>query len=189
METTIDCPIWGTGYEATLHSKWSNSAGKLDINEEDLIASERTGGAYRLTRQAFTALWRLDERGKAVLTSWLIEQRMQGSAEPIVKDEILMSIESAGAKRALPVLARAMRLLIFVDRQTDSLGAHVPIFANTLAAYAWSESTDWSDVDYLLNFLRDQGWIDGVFWGEGGGQVSLTVFGRTQIEGLSSLPK
>ncbi|MYC95177.1 MAG: hypothetical protein F4X14_09405 [Caldilineaceae bacterium SB0661_bin_32] len=188
MTTTIDCPIWGTGYKAILYKTWMNFRGKLDIDKEDLIISERAGGPYRLTRQAYAAIWRLEEHGKARLTSWLVGQRLLGIAEPIVTDEIVMSFESVRNEQALSVSARAERLLLFIDRQTDRLGAHVPIFANTLAAYAWSESTDWRDVDYLLDFLRDQGWIDSVFWGEGGGQVALTVFGRTQIEGLSSLP-
>ncbi len=189
METTIECPIWGAGYEATLRKVWINFEEKLDIDWEDLIISERTSGAYKLTRQAFAAMWRLEERGKARLTSWLVEQRMQNTAEPIVTDEIVMSFESAGDEQALSVSARAKRLLIFIDRQTDGLGAHVPVFANTLAAYAWSESICWGEVDCLLDFLRDQGWIDGVFLGEGGGQVIVTVFGKTQIEGLSSLPQ
>lgn len=189
MATTIDCPIWGVGHKATLHSKWINSAGKIDISEEDLIISERAGGAYRLTRQAFTTLWRLDERGKARLTSWLVEQRMKEPAEPIVTDEIVMSFESTRNEQALSVSARAERLLIFIDRQTDRLGARVPVFADTLAAYAWSESIYWNDVVYLLDFLRDQGCIDGEFWGEGGGHTYVTVFGKTQIEEFSSLPQ
>ena len=189
MTTTIDCPIWGTGYKAILHKTWKSFRRKLDIDKEDLIISDRAGGPYRLTRQAYAAIWRLEEHGKARLTSWLVGQRLLGIAEPIVTDEIVMSFESVRNELALSVSARAERLLLFIDRQTDRLGARVPVFADTLAAYAWSESICWNDVVDLLDILRGQGWIDGEFCGEGGGHTYITVFGKTQIEEPSSLPR
>ena len=119
METTIECPIWGTGYEETLHKVWITFEGKLDIDGEEPIISERAGGPYRLVRQAFAAIWRLEERGKARLTTWLVDMRWKKKIEvPLVTDVILKSLGSAYVEQTLSVPERAERLLHFIACQT-----------------------------------------------------------------------
>ena len=184
MATIIDCPIWGAGYEATLDEVWINFQGKLDIDREDLIISERAGGPYRLTRQAFAAMWRLEERGKALLTTWLVDKRWKKKIEvPLVTDDILKSFESTGVEQTLSVPERAERLLHYIVCQTDIAGANVSVNEDTHAAYAWSESTNWEEVECLLDYLhREKGWLGGARSGE----VMVTGDGRAHIRELSS---
>ncbi len=191
MEITIDCPIWGQGYTATVYKKGIGNIN--DINEEDLVNSNRAGGAYRITLPAFFSVYhnnRLSVPEKARLTTWLVDQRRQGIAEPIVTDEIVESFEPTGGKRDLPVHERAERLLHFIAEKTRRVGARVDVRTSAYAAYAcaWSESTNWDEVVFLLNYLSDKGWIDGAFIKGGSGNVMVTVDGYAQIADLSSNP-
>ena len=63
----------------------------------------------------------------------------------------------------------------------------IDIRKDTLSAYAWSESVEWEEVVYLLNYLRDGGWLkhtgtnNVVFKETGLVQGVVTVQGFNQI--------
>ena len=64
------CPIWGKGYRAEVS--------KVPGTRQFSVKSDRAGGAYRITGKAQELLEEKDEAWKARLTTWLIDQRVQG---------------------------------------------------------------------------------------------------------------
>ena len=105
----------------------------------------------------------LDEGVKARLTTLLVDMRRQND-EPKITSEL---VERARRARPLEVDERAVRLLRFIERQSKMLGDFVklnptaPTEVLFMQAMAWSESTSEKEVQYLLNFMRDeqQRWI------------------------------
>ena len=119
----------------------------------------------------------LSDSRKARLTTWLINQRLQGVTEPVVTTDVLTHIERAPS---LSVHERAERLLRYTASQARNVGARISIERGDPGAYAWSESTDGSDVYYFFNYLVEIGCIKGNYPG-GGFSGVVTVFGYAQI--------
>lgn len=76
---------------------------------------------------------------------------------------------------------RAERLLRFIAEQTETAGARVSFDACAEAAHAWSESTNWNEVVFLLNYLKKRELLESrnttrIY------DVSVTVDGYAQIE-------
>ena len=65
MNEKSECPIWGT----------PASVKSLDIEFLKIIDSPRAGGRYSISEQAITLLPQIDDRVKARLTTWLVDQR------------------------------------------------------------------------------------------------------------------
>ena len=82
------------------------------------------------------------------LTTWLVDQRLQGNEWPVVTADI---VEDAISRRPLTTHDRAERLLRFVDRKSESVGTAVTV--STDALMAWSESTNREDVEYFILYL------------------------------------
>ena len=59
------------------------------------------------------------------------------------------------------------------------------IHEDELRAYAWSESIEWQEVSYFLEYLRETAWIDGDFLGNGQSNVFVTVAGHNRIGELT----
>lgn len=192
MSVDIKCPIWGSGYEATICDHWVVAGTKVpSISLDALITSGRTGGTYRICKQAYASIQnnRLDDKGKARLTTWLFDQRRQGIAVPVVTDEIVKRFESTGNSRSLSVAARASRLLEFVVESTDRVGSYVDVSKRGDAALAWSESTLWDEVTFLLEFLRERNWISSSLHpNKESDIVSVTVEGYVQVEAAATAP-
>jgi len=74
----------------------------------------------------------------------------------VVKSEL---VDYAKTKPGLPVHERAEKLLRFLIGQANSVGSGVDVRPNSYAAYAWSESIEWRDVLYFLNYLKESGWL------------------------------
>lgn len=184
------CPIWGNQFPATIYPAWISTKGP-DIDEETLIVSDRTGGAYRITRQARASMRRLGDHEKGRLTTWLIDQRTKGFMEPIVTDEIVVYFESKAEVTDLSMTERAERLLYFVGTLTERAGSSVSIAQHFHAALAWSESLEWKEVVFLLQHLEKKDWISNI--SVSGDYViyvvAMTVEGFAQIENHSSNPE
>ena len=120
----------------------------------------------------------LSDSRKARLTTWLINQRLQGVTEPVVTKEVLSYIDSSSP---LSVHERADRLLRFTATQASNVGDRVSILQDVDGAFAWSESTDWREVDYFLDYLEAMGWLNGERLGNGG------FFGTVTIDGYAHL--
>ena len=150
------CRIWGTRYPAKGYTNQDPSY--------TIVDSTRTGGRYKFAGDAKFYINELDDRAKARLTTWLVDQRMRGDELPEVTGAVINHIK---AKPSLEVYERADRLLRFVAESLDILGDYVTVSPEDCdAACAWSESIEWKEVYYLLRYLKDKGWLDaGTFQG------------------------
>ena len=150
MNEGFRCPIWGT--PASKEPPYNNRS-------VEIIDSPRAGGWYSISLEAITRLPQIDDRVKARLTTWLVDQRRLGVKCP----EIYMkTITIAEQQKGLPVHERANRLLQYIGDQTVEIGGRfsftAPDMSNTAAA-AWSESVKQEEVETLLEYLDEQGWI------------------------------
>lgn len=154
-------------------------------NDGELITSLRTDGEYYITHQATTLLERRqgDERFRARLTSWLINQRQLGFMRPEITPEVLRDIEQY---QDLTVHKRADGLLQYIKRQTSTVG-DVVSFTNQYIhapAMAWSESSSPHEVVFLLKYLEKQGWVRDMSYPDKssiGGSYVLTVDGYSRL--------
>ena len=149
MNKNSRCPIWDI---------WASeeSAGDRDGK---LMNSPRAGDRYFIVRTAIAGLTQLDERGKARLTSWLVDQRRLGVKCPEIDSN---TITMAKQRKDLSVHDRADRLLQYIEGQTVEIGTEfvfTPREVISTPIAAWSESLNQEEVLYLLNYLDKQGWI------------------------------
>ena len=191
------CRIWGQDYAAVGQSIPDPS--KVVVTESD-----RAGGGYVILGGVGRHIAGLEDSEKARLTTWLVDQRLQGNLRPVVTEEI---VEYAVKKHRLPIDERAGRLLRFLSRQTIVAGEFIPLFQHSrelprdpfgspiypdmptnptfLAAMAWSESTSPEEVSYLLDYLEEEGWIQESHKGSGpiprSRQHRVTVSGHVRI--------
>ena len=161
MTMQIPCPIWGANYVSEVNGVWTSARGEIHFSQDSLIFSPRTGGYYRLTEEADRKIryGSLNNEVKARLTTWLIDQRNQGDPTPTISSEVVAYVSK---KYNLQVFERAERLLEYLTKQVDTIGAGVNVQQDSFSAYAWSESVKWEEVVYLLNYLRESGWLEHV---------------------------
>ena len=165
------CRIWGQDYTAVGQSIPDPS--KVVVTESD-----RAGGGYVILGGFGRHIAGLDDDEKARLTTWLVDQRLQGNLCPVVTEEI---VEYAVNRHRLPIHERAGRLLRFLSRQTIVAGELIFLFQHSveflsdtfgspvypdmptnpafLAAMAWSESISPEEVSYMLDYLEEGGWV------------------------------
>lgn len=157
--------------------------------------AHRAGGQYMVDLEA---LGHLQEdptvkdatQVKARLTTMLVDLREQGETWPRVTRQ---SIEEAEKADPLSPPERAERLLRYLAKcSAGEIGSKVPIHdAHTReykGALAWSESTGWNDIVFLIDYLSQKGWVDiaglsSKYDPEG---VSVTMDGYTQLESLKN---
>ena len=122
--------------------------------------SPRADGGYIGDLELRLWLSALNDEQKARLTTWLVDQRSQGVIQPRISKDILQYIK---AKPPLSPFERATRLLRYIARHTESVGTLFKFIQESETvwrAYAHSESTKWEEVEYLLGYLRETGWLD-----------------------------
>ena len=147
------CPIWGSEFGAKL--------GLLSrTNTVHVLDSPRAGGGYQIDYVLQLAqVPSMSDKEKARLTTWLVDQRLQGNMQPHVTEEIIRQV---GNKRYLQVHERAERLLRFIASLAETVSDDVSIggdFDATGRACAWSESTNWYEIAYFIDYLKEKGWI------------------------------
>ncbi len=154
--TADKCPIWGT--PATIAER----NGFLHFE----IDSPRTGGKFSMMRNTlddFNGNIQNNDGLRARLTTWLINQRRQGTESPEITYETIEQIER---QKPLPVHERADSLLRYFQQKSPFISSAVlcrlndpvdHIFQETLA---WSESTSEDEVYYLLQYLGERGWVN-----------------------------
>ena len=152
------CLIWGT--PASLSSHPSSRDGYL-------VDSPRAGGEYFMTRTATSVLINGDERTKACLTTWLIDQRRLGKKIPEVDSH---TIEEVKKRQSLSVPERADRLLKYIEQEASSYSGEIFYFfmkdVTFMEMLAWSESKineqTWKakeEIQFLVAYLLKRGWI------------------------------
>ena len=148
--------------------------------------SDRAGGGYVIPGSLGRRIDGLEEDEKARITTWLVDQRLQGNSSPTVTEDI---VEYAVNRHRLPIHERADRLLKFLSSQTIVAGDSIllfehaeevlrddfgsPIYLETdtptnpdfLAAMAWSESITPDEISYLVDYLEEEGWVRESFKG------------------------
>ena len=176
-ETIETCPIWGNRYKA---KGTFDPIGKT----YDVEDSDRTFGGYKVS-QLLIALRveRLSDREKAWLTTWIVDQFNLGNYKPDITPHVLQSVLR---KRSLRVYQRADRLLklIAFDSTIRNVGVPVQFRRNQYQLYAWSESIEWSEIEYLLNYLSEKGWLEAPDIGIPGSGWLVTVEGHSRVEEL-----
>ena len=169
--STSECFIW-PGHPASGYFQ----NGPLS---ESFTDSPRTDGGYIIDAEPKEWLRELSEEQKARLTTWLVDQRSQGVIQPRISKDILNYIET---KLPLSPFQRATRLLEYVALHAESIGTIVKLVQGSDAGWracACSESIKWEDVQYLVGYLTDTGWLEQ----PGGVQiVRVTVDGYRRIE-------
>ncbi len=175
MTAKVRCPIWGTPAEII-----SGSTG-----DGLYIYSSRAAGNYFITMRAQAVLEYRDDRLKAKLTSWLIEQRWLGTKVPKI---LATTIDETNKRRELPVFERADRALRYIQNQTSQIGDTVGLlrsqdeldgisdslndgitpvkidmsrYYNALTIRAFSESVSGREVEFIIEYLSSQQkWIE-----------------------------
>ena len=180
------CQIWpdceADGYEVS------------DFSDTYKVDSSRAGGKYIIDRAAINKILEasdleirnddLEDLTRARLTTRLVDQRRIGIEWPLVTTSL---VEEAMNTPLLPVYERADRLLRFIADRSVPVSTLVDITESTHGAYAWSESTKWEDIAYLLDYLTERGWIEGKrinYFGKGSGAFNgvVTIEGHRRIE-------
>lgn len=192
------CPIWNTNVATDTGYKVSGCFDhRAEVNRVDYSA--RAAGGYVLPGVLVNSklIW-MSEQQKAQLTTWLIDQRMQGVEFPENSESV---IEYAKNKPPLPVHERADRLLKHLAEESKTVGQVLcigcegdyapnggwapqdPLTAWT--AMAWSESLQWEEVRFLTKYLAEQNWIEVPSIGGRWVQVNVTVEGYSHIADVS----
>ena len=148
MKPMNECPIWPNS-RAAIHPQGIGLIWEVE--------SARAGGKYEIDVLARDLVEDLDSGARARLTTWLVDQRRLGSQCPKITPEI---VEYAKAKRALYPHERAVRLLRFAIERTSTIATSIPIHDEGWEAYAWSESADWKELEFLIGYLTDAKLLD-----------------------------
>ena len=152
MQNTVGaCLIWGNEHEAR---GVRNPTEGLDYVHE----SPRAGGGYIFPYHQIEAA-DLGLTEKVRLTTWLIDQRQGGVAQPRVTEEIVDYLKN---QSSLKVKERMDRLLRFMSEKSERVGASVEVSEGTPAeqeALAWSESVDRDELIYFLHSLEEMGFL------------------------------
>lgn len=168
------CPVWGTAAEippATTRT--------IDVN------SPRAGGWYGVTTSAIPSLEALDDRARAKLTTWLVNQRRAGIERPTINTTNVGEITSA---RALSYGAKVERFFLLLDHHEFNVGNDITLAAEVAPGRtfeddikAWCECAWEVEFDAFLNLLQGEGLIEpdvlGVF--------TLTPHGFGRLEEVS----
>ena len=184
------CAIW-PDFDATCTT----------IDDSDCIKSKRAGGKYEVSSKVAELVKELEDGEKVRLTTWLVDQRLQGVYQPKVTEEIIDYVKT---KRPLSVPERADRLLRFIAKKTEKTGNRVSFHTledagnlnvqrrkskeiqNTHLACAWSESTDWEEIDYFFDYMTEKGWLKSKLPSDNTVPATVTIDGYSRIEGLET---
>lgn len=200
MTSPLDlCPIWNS--DAATDTQYKVS-GHFDHGPRvyRVAYSSRAAGGFVLPEVLVNSkLIYISEEQRARLTTWLIDQRMQGVEFPEISESVIEYVKN---KQPLPAHERADRLLRYLVQLSSITGEFVTL--GTLAdtpdpfghrslsegptfweAMAWSESIKASEVQFFLGYLLEKGWVKGQREGHGMGQFTVTVDGYSHIADVS----
>ena len=173
------CPIWGVDCRS---SELHNNPSVWRVEN-----SFRAGGDYEITTEARLGIEDMQDAEKARLTSMLVEQWIKGVAIPrLTVDDVLRATDRRAlavhqkAERLLRLLAghssRLGETLKVLSQDTASSiidsykGSGVPLdtphidpytfdISLSPSALAWSETVDDEELNFLTDYLAEQGWI------------------------------
>ena len=149
------CPLWGT--QCTIS----------DNGRSLWVDSARTAGLYHITRNVERNIRHreqfseLDNKKKALITTWLIDQRKQGTEQPDITTGIVQRAVS-GELRPLTLREKADRVLIELIRRTEFFGESVsiPNLVNEESVLAYTETTEPEEIGEFIQYLKKIGYVD-----------------------------
>lgn len=157
-QNTASCIIWPMFPDRAVET---DSSGQMTT----VYGSNRAGGDYKLTPFVTSRLTDthrpVDLRTRARLTTTLISLRELGVSCPEVTLDLLSTAEQAND---IPVHIRANRLLLHLDWLTQSIGQAIGTTPHDTwypAMLAFAELTQESEIAFLEDYLRKQGWLEG----------------------------
>lgn len=165
---------------------WGTSAEDLESNRDGAeFDCRRAGGRYFITGSALGYLPTLDDKARALLTTYLVDQRRLGAACPEITSTILERLSSF---RPLSASDRTDRLLRFLGEKTSHVGEEVYIEyknANEAEILAHTESLIGDEISFLLEYLQGAGLCTYLEYG-GGADATVTVAGYERLATLDS---
>ena len=164
---------------------WGSTAGSVSESDDGTVTvrdSRRADGSYKVTADAIGELRSLNNQERAGLTFRLVKARQQGTEVPVVDEALVADVRAARPTR---VHERAVGLLEFFAGSTDRVGKRIDLNLRKGRALAWSESTRFDEVSYLLGYLLEQKWVArvGIGW-----EYHVTVDGYSCLEDQRSAP-
>ena len=165
MSQFVRDPIWGTPADCLF------SEDEAQRRRVRLYDSPRCGGEYRVHELASI---RLTDNEKCLLTSWIIEQRQNGTECPIIT---LETFEDMKQRSRMSVHDRADKILKYIQLETHELGKSIIClndswseqptsqeeFLKRKAYYnllAYSESSSNNELVFLLKYLEKRDWME-----------------------------
>lgn len=177
------CPIWNT--PAAIEPQTDCDGTTVD--------SPRAGGRYFIAGSATAKLQRSKESVKALLTSWLIEQRRLGVLCPEISSTTICQMEQ---QRRLSIHHRANNLLRYIQGTLPDIGSEFSFEMHVSAIgvhatsdwakryhqmLAWSESSNVEELRFLLDFLESSFWLEKLPGGATLLNYRLTVSGYSYL--------
>ena len=201
----LRCPIWSNSNEQQI------SDAKCSYNKDKKwyeVDSLRTGGRYRISHGTAKKLndpvlpiqqdsnkiigdimHQMSDGFRAKLTTWLIEQRKQGSESPLITDEVLKKIDR---RRDLSIQERINNVLKYIykkNQEHENRYSHFnefPINIGELKAY--SECANNNKWQIILKYLKQNQLvnIDDNQRMEQFLEITLNVKGLERLESLET---
>ena len=147
------CLIWGNSYKAK--GTFDPIAKMYEVEDSD-----RAFSGYKVSKFLLDLrIKRLSDREKAWLTTWIVDQFNLGNYHPEITPHVLQSVLR---KRSLRDYQRADRLLeyIAIASSIEKVGVPLRFLRTQYELFAWSESVEWSEIEYLLDYLSKKGWME-----------------------------
>ena len=175
------CPIWGTTTRPDV----------LYRGDGQHVDSPRAGGKYFVDGRAATMVGNLTDRKKARLTTWMIEQRRSGIERPKVWS-YENYIDSITLGMDLTVHARADQLLKYIRKKVPSIEMIYEFRRNDesfdkMEMLAYTESITEGELEYLLNYLVAQDWLDKTSETFGLIDLAITVEGYARLAEMENV--
>jgi hypothetical protein len=176
---TIKCFIWDT--PATT---------PIDSDEDSVyLDSPRAGGKYMITGTAASMLGNLGLTQKALLTTWLCNQRSAGIEYPAITSDI---INSAKSFRPLPTNERVDRAILYFNERVrvgQTIGIppeHVEAegSADSQLLAAVTESLTFGELIAFFEMLEAMGWLSQRFSHMHSMNYTLTPSGWLRVDQL-----
>ena len=180
------CPIWGT--PARHFPRTGDGV---------TVESARAGGRYYVSGTDEALLEDADEQLRLRLTRWLVKQRELGNDCPSVLPTTLDEVKNSPGSA---VVDRADGILRFLEGRTETLGAQVEFRLQNwpqerhddlttvyFGFLAHSECVGEYDLDFLLDYLKERGFIERHGINNREQACTLTVPGYTHLAELHNV--
>ena len=183
--TNAKCSIWGTpAIEAP------------SFGDGRFMDSPRAGGKYFISGTAVKVLESCDDRLKACLTSWLVEQRRLGIVRPEIDSRTISEVQR---RKPLGIPERAHGILSYLETRSDHLGDEVTyrVFLDLydkspttltrpereyFGLLSHSESINKKELFFLLDYLDRSALIENITSDDRGGECILTANGYARLK-------